>query len=446
MRKILFAIIILSYLSSCAVFRPNQTDPETVNHIQNKLYSPKELNEDFNRFRKILEEKTAGLYTDRVELSRRLEKAEAALTKPMTELEFYRLLTPSMAALRCGHSFLSVSETMETHMRLNAAFFPLSVRFIDSRIYVIADPRNTGIAPGSEILSINGNRADEIIGEITLRLSTDGEDTGRPRYDGERWFAAFYYSFIDTSDTFDVVISSSKTGEPLKKTLRGVSDSSLAKTAQGVIFDTINAPYSHRFHSDYAVLTIPCFIYSDFGAYKSFLRDFFTELSRRETETLIVDLRGNYGGTPKPTVELFKYLIDTPLPFFGEDNIFYLGRYKKPIDPEENHFQGNLYLLMDEAGFSMNSFLLSLLKYNDIGTLVGAQSAGGWKCSDAARNAVLPRTGLRLRYSTGVFSTAVEGMEPGWGIEPDLEVSWSLDHYTENRDPVMAAALEKAGL
>jgi hypothetical protein len=164
------------------------------------------LNEDMTRFRKILEQKAAGLYTDRTELSRRLDEAEASLTKPMTELEFYRLLTPAVAALRCGHSFLSVSAAMETHLRQKAFFFPLTVRFIDSRIYVIDDPRNTGTAPGSEILSINGNPAGEIIREITARLSTDGGDTGRLRYDAERWFAAFYYSFIDTAETFDIIV------------------------------------------------------------------------------------------------------------------------------------------------------------------------------------------------------------------------------------------------
>jgi C-terminal processing protease CtpA/Prc len=56
----------------------------------------------------------------------------------------------------------------------------------------------------------------------------------------------------------------------------------------------------------------------------------------------------------------------------------------------------------------------------------------------------LPNTGLRLRYSTAVFSTAVEGQEPGRGIEPDLMVSWSLKNYIDHDDPVWEAALKEA--
>jgi len=100
---------------------------------------------------------------------------------------------------------------------------------------------------------------------------------------------------------------------------------------------------------------------------------------------------------------------------------------------------------MDEAGFSMNGFLLSLLKYHGIGTLIGARSSGGFACSDASPLITLRNTGLRLRYSTQAFSVAVEGQEAGIGVEPDLAVEWTLEDYLAKRDPVMAIALEAVG-
>lgn len=110
-----------------------------------------------------MEQKTAGLYTDRAKLNTLLDQAEASIRTPMTELEFYRLLAPAVAELRCGHSFLSVSQETESYMRENVRFFPLTVRFFDNRILVIDDPYGRGVTPCSEIVSINGRPAGEII-------------------------------------------------------------------------------------------------------------------------------------------------------------------------------------------------------------------------------------------------------------------------------------------
>ncbi|MDX9958539.1 MAG: S41 family peptidase, partial [Spirochaetia bacterium] len=169
-------------------------------------------------------------------------------------------------------------------------------------------------------------------------------------------------------------------------------------------------------------------------------------LSARQLDTLILDLRGNYGGSPAPTAELFKYLIDEPTPFFAKNNPIYLAPWKKPVKPAPEAFHGSLYVLVDEAAFSMNSFLISLLRYHGIGTLVGSATAGSWACSDAARGATLAATGLRLRYSTQAFYTAVDGQEPGIGILPDVPVAWTLADHLAGRDPVLAAARALAGI
>lgn len=406
------------------------------------LYSPVELKEDFARFRRIMERKTIGLYTDRTAQGALLNDIEASLDRPMTELEFYRLLAPVVAHLRCGHSFLSVSEEMQAYMRREAKFFPLEVRIFDGRLFVIGDPHAVGVEPGTEVLSINGRPADKVVHRITSLLSTDGRDTGRPRYDAERWFAAMYYSYIETAESFRLGVIPPGRTVPAEVDIPAVRDTSLAKTAKGVMHDTANTPWESAVTDKYALLRVPTFNLNNPKEFAEFLKRFFSDLDSRGTEELVLDLRGNYGGTPVPTVELFRYLIDRPLPFFAQDNPIYLNRWKKPVDPAPEAFDGELVVLMDEAGFSMNSFLLSLLKYHDIGTLVGTQSSGGYMCSDASIDKVLKNTGLRLRYSTRVFKTAVEGQEAGIGIAPDIPVQWTLEDCLSDADPVLDMALE----
>ena len=430
------------FASCCSVETGNMAAP--IDH--SRLFAEPELMEDFLQFRNIIEHRTVVLYTDKARLSARLDEIESTLNAPMTELQFLRVLAPAVAALRCGHSFLSVSRGTETFMREEALFLPLSVRIIDERLFAVGTRHAPGVVAGSEILAIQGRPSGELIRTLMATMSTDGRDQGRPRHDAERWFAAMYHTYIDTPDRFELSLRRPGTDVVESLSVLAVRDSTYAKTAQGVVYDTVDAPYSSSFNDNHVVLAVPSFIYSKPKAYDAFLADFFAELAARRIETLVLDLRGNYGGTPGPTVELFRYLIDRPLPFFAQNNPIYLAPWKKPLRPHPDAFGGRLFVLMDEAGFSMNSFLLSLLRHYRIGTLVGAPSAGGYRCSDAARGATLRNTGLRLKYSTRAFETAVTGQEAGIGIEPDIPVVQDLDDYLGGSDPVLEAALAAAGL
>jgi C-terminal processing protease CtpA/Prc len=71
------------------------------------------------------------------------------------------------------------------------------------------------------------------------------------------------------------------------------------------------------------------------------------------------------------------------------------------------------------------------LKHHDIATLIGEESGGSASCTDGQRRIVLPNTGLRVHYSTQVFTTAVEGFTPGRGIDPDYKITAGGDSAAE---------------
>lgn len=435
MKKFMSLVTMVLLFFSCTFF------PQRGNPLE--MYDVSAVQEDFYQFRKILENKAACLYTDKVRLKIMLDEAEAALKNEMSEEEFYRLLAPIAAELKCGHSFLSVSEAAEEYMKTSGLFFPLEVRILNNNLYVIKDPYNTGVKPGTQILSINGQKSEEVVQKILNNMTTDGNDTGRKRYDAERWFASMYYIFIDTPFVFTLeLLGGLSESEMYTAEISAVHDSSLVTTTMGIVHNTANTPYLFEIKDTYALAKIPTFSCTDISTYKNDMYSFFSDIKTRKNENLILDVRGNYGGSPEPTIELFSYLIKTPAIFFADDNPFYLAKWKKPVQPSEKNFTGNLYVLMDEAGFSMNSFLLSLLKYHKIGVLIGAKSSGGFMCSDASMNAVLKNTGIRLRYSTDVFKTKVEGFPAGEGIGPDISIEWTIDDCVNGNDPVMKSVLE----
>ena len=330
-RLVLLAAVVLA-AGDCASTSPDAATPATVqlpraSSVLGRLYAVEELHRDFRKFRTILERKTVGLYTDRARLTAMLDEAEVVLaesmTGPMTELQFYRLLAPIIAGLRCGHSFLSVSAEMEGHLRTEALFFPLGVRIFGDRLFVVEDGHGLGVPPGSEILVLNGKVAAGLIQLICSNAVTVGRDHGHPRRDAELWFASLYYSYVDTPDRFalELLPPELPAGLPAESDtavtmeIPAVRDARLAKLAQAIVYDMVSAPYPRAFQEHHAVLTITTFSYRKPKAYYAFLKDFFAELSARQLDTLILDLRGNYGGSPAPTAELFKYLFDKPIPF-----------------------------------------------------------------------------------------------------------------------------------
>jgi hypothetical protein len=72
---------------------------------------PEQLREDFLILRRALEEGHPGIYryTTRTELDKRFEEAEKALDRPMTVYEFYRIVAPVVAAIKCGHTGVRVN-------------------------------------------------------------------------------------------------------------------------------------------------------------------------------------------------------------------------------------------------------------------------------------------------------------------------------------------------
>src|ERR1700687_3514304 len=66
------------------------------------------LRQDFDLFRKALEEGHAGLYryTKKPEIDGMFDQVLDAINKPMNVLEFYRLLAPALGRIKCGHTEL----------------------------------------------------------------------------------------------------------------------------------------------------------------------------------------------------------------------------------------------------------------------------------------------------------------------------------------------------
>ncbi|MGD8114145.1 MAG: S41 family peptidase [Sphaerochaetaceae bacterium] len=409
----------------------------------NARYEKELLRKDFRQFRNHIEKESAFLFADIEMIDELLDETEKQIKDTMSELEFYRLLNPVVARLRCGHSFLSVSKSFQQNMAESVKYFPLSVRISDDKLFVIEDRSTEKISCGAQIMSINQIDSRTIIKKIMSNMSSDGDDVSRHRYDAERHFASMYYLFVDESQAFTVELLDDES--LYEVTLDGISDATLAKTPMTIMFDTASSPWSLRIDDTYAHAVIPTFAMDDVRRFERELKIFFKTVKERKTGSLIVDLRGNYGGSVRPVVTLFSYLIDRPLRFFSNDNPFYLFRWKREIKKADYAFDGDLYVLMDEGCFSMTGFLLSLLKEHDIGTLYGVKSSGGNKCSDASRNRVLRNTGLRLRYSTDIFQSAVESIPQGEGVQSDIVVNMTIADYLSLNDPVLNAVLERIG-
>ncbi|KUG03759.1 peptidase, s41 family [hydrocarbon metagenome] len=416
--------------------------------ISARTYPLAQLQQDFKQFQDTIENKHPMLYTNEDELSKLFEKQYALLNSDMNELDFYRVLSPIMAKLNCGHSNIIISEEYEDYLREKGRLLPFKVKVIDDRIFVIQDLSAVGLSAGTEIKSINSNPAQSIISIFLANLTSDGANQTRKYEVVNMQFNDLYHNLIDSSESFVVTYVDPQGFDLKEATLPGLAVSkirghNLELSSLGAYLDwnLLKKDISKEIHPNYALLNAKSFLV-DSKDFKQVTDEFFQEVADKQIPNIIIDLRGNWGGPPKSSVLLYSYLIQQSEKYFTKDAPFYYYQYKKAIEPAENKYDGNVYILTDGICFSTTGHLASLLKSHNLGTFIGEETGGSFLCSGNARSSTLRNTRLRLYCSVDTYQVEAAGLTAGRGVMPDYEVKPSLDDYLTGNDPVKQFALD----
>jgi hypothetical protein len=415
---------------------------------QPRLFTVEELQADFQQMSELMEKGHSILYkfTDKQAFDQFVEAQFVKIDKPMSLAEFYRIVSPVLAKIGCGHSSLWLPKGYWKNA--SAKLMPLRLVFLDGKAYAWRFYREVeGIPEGIEILSINGKPIPEILDVLKANISADGYMDSRKLYKINQAPSIFYGLQFGYPDKFRFVYRLSDQSESQSFACDPV-DLKTVEDAKAEINTTEFNPLDFTLdleileQSDTAVLTIRSFVYYENPEkFNDFIDEAFAKIDRLEIKNLLLDLRNNGGGNPFCTSHLFSYLIPEPLPYFAEEYGKY-ARLASPIPPAEKAFRGRLIVLINGGCFSSTPHLCALLKYHKIGTFVGTEAGGTYTCNGAAREIKLSHTGFIAVVNRRSFAAAVDGFTNNRGILPDHFVMPRIEDLVQGRDAQKEYALQ----
>ncbi len=209
--------------------------------------------------------------------------------------------------------------------------------------------------------------------------------------------------------------------------------------------------------------------FTNSGKLRRFFSSSFKKIDKSKIQNLVLDLRGNGGGSVTNSNLLTKYITKKPfkiadslyairlnskyghyqqLRFFNwlfmvfmtrkESNgkyhfRFYERKYFKP--KRNNHFDGEVYILSGGNTFSASALLIKSLKNQENITIVGEETGGGAYGNNAwlIPDVTLPITKLRFRLP--LFRLVIDKNEKkGNGVMPDVESLPTADAIRRQAD------------
>jgi hypothetical protein len=398
-------------------------------------FSLEQLRADFAQMRNALESRHPDRlrYESAAALNGLFDAAFASLQRDMTEAEFYRVVAPLVARYHCGHTHIRPSAGYQV-----AGVMPLGIYQAGGRAYVDADyGSESGIPPGCELLSVNGEPIARVVERMTAGISSDALNTSAKIQRLNRNFFLYYYYFWGEMPAFDLVVR-----DPA-----GGSESALRVNAKP--YAQVNGAASARFAANgrlafetsgnRALLTVPSFVVSQNPDYRAFFEDAFRQMNDLGIAHLIIDIRGNGGGDPEMSVALISHLIDRPFVYFKK-GLGYANLFAETA-PHAVHFNGTVHVLIDGGCFSTSGHFCSLVRHHGLAVFVGETGGGTYRCHDNSVDFVLGHTGIRLRVARTTYETAVPDHDVSAGFPPDFRVYPGIGDVLSGKDVQMDFAV-----
>ena len=477
-------ILILFLASSCAVHK---------NYNPLQKFSSEELQEDYRVFRNVLEESHPSLYwyTPKDSMDLYFSQGEALLRDSMPEYKFRYVLSSVLSQIKCGHTTVRASKDATRYAeRTRGVAFPLSIKAWDDTVVVTSNlsRKDSVLMRGALLTSINNRPISTIVDSLFRHLSTDGYNlthkyqtlsnggTFRNLYGGVYGLQLKTpVEFIDTAGIkksttlglYAPVVDSTRRRmpRPEQPSKRERKKMQLENQRNMRVDKSLNTAFLevNGFSRKYRL--------------RSFLRRSFKQIRRENISNLVVDMRGNGGGSVVLSNLLTRYIADQPFKIADSlfairnkssykkyqnnyllNRLFFIFMTRKKKDGlhhfsffenkyfrprKKNHYEGFTYILTGGNTFSAASLFTKALKGQPDVLVVGEETGGGAYGNSAwlIPEVTLPETGVRFRLP--LFRLVIDKNEvKGAGVLPDIEAKPTVEAIRKNRDYKMEKVIQ----
>jgi len=476
--KNLNTLLLVIFLSGC-LSGPGNED------ITYKKFETAALKEDIKILQGIVTDMHAGAYTYNTPagLNHLFDSIGLSITHSLNTREFYTKVDYIMDRLKCLHSVASLPDNYYDSISKRAVFFPFSLITIDQKLYVNSDVQT--IPLGTEILSVNGIKAKDIIRQLKNFYHTDGfSEVAKNNAIDEDFVYDFFLAYGGSPDfTLTYYNDSTKTTDTKIYYGEKLNDAYGASTAFFYYPTDVDYDLEMNDSLQLATLTIRTFTYESengMNAYKNFLQNSFRLIKQSRIKNLVIDIRNNSGGYYDAAYTLLSYLVNKTLPQFdssmqrfkqltytryideadtgkitGEDTAWYKYTkinnhlYKLHDDeiskwkPRPDIFTGRIFVVVNGHVLSAASLFTSVLKDKTNALVIGEETGGSGDIHNSSTiSFVLPNSKIKVDVPLRSFYQPVHKKHPGRGVIPDKIIPFTVEDLKENRDRPMAYILD----
>jgi C-terminal processing protease CtpA/Prc len=438
-----------------------------------KLLSIKHMKKDFDEMLAVVEAHPDPFtHITEEEFMNKFNENKNSLNQPLSTLDYYKKVASLIALIRDGHSSVRMPSGWFEKKRKENGVFPLSFHLsTDDKLFVLKNYNDSEIPMGAEITKINDIPIKEFLASIDPYISYELKRFRNTRIDDNLEF--YLYLAFGQSNNTRLEYTTGKIGSTTiqnmsfrdwKSKIKDTREERESAIAKG-------EPYKYEnLKKGMGILKIYSFRTPDIDAYDRFLHKTFKSIKEDSIHSLILDVRGNYGGWPRIASKLFHYLTEMPFKTVAHRQLkvskayreYYYERYPQlrtsnysfrgnihSIDldavmrdkigsfsnremeynelPKTRKFEfdGDLYLLTNRDSYSAASSFASTFQCYQMGTIIGDETGGTKIFRASAMYKKLTRTAIGVRMSTtkvlcSCFNQEFEGVAPTIEYVPSI--------------------------
>jgi hypothetical protein len=452
-----------------------------------RVFTPEEVRQDMSFLKNRFETMHPGMnyYSEAAAYDSVYQKLYDNVPASMTYQETFRYISPLITMVQDGHTSYKFKKKQYGK---KPKLLPLYIHETAGQYYIAynASP-DTTLVRGTEIFEINDEPMPQIIKNLQSIYGTDNGNPSSKSYYATRIFNTFYFKYYGPSDSLKVSYQLPDSAAVQTQYIKCLNRSKISQTIVKRYKNSLRKNFDYKVvdsTNHIAKLDITSFSmkgkFLDIGQwkFKRLLKKRFARVERDNIEHLIVDFRGNGGGFIPNITRTMQYfakepfvLIDTvffkkkafnkvapaytifsPLVtrmlFKSYDDTFFYRKPKKPklYKPiKENHFNGEVYFLMDGGSYSATTFTMALAYDMGIGTFIGQPPGGANWGSFAStwNNFKLPNSKILIHMPLFKLQHSLPNQRSkSFVLTPDYEVDSSFEDFMERQDTVLDFTLD----